>query len=628
MKLRVERAALTGALGVVDDGGSFRRFLFNGQPITTNGPEWFFESAHDLGMGLYMIEWRDLSSRIAIHYYGETLSFITNRLDHLPPHQLERLTKTVRDAAPLLWRQMTAEIAPLPNEIPAFYRELPLSLRLEILAAHQLSPDHPTQIIASAPASLADWPTLNWTHLRTLFEVGFLAVQAAAFYGAGFSLPSPFSGEPIVARSGLFVRHNGFTGCYAYRFADAAADLVFYVICLDSSRAKHADWSYSIHAIFIPKMGLVLYPNLDVKNYCDYFFWEPLEVYLYREIAGYGDILIDAMTESLPRVAAAVYFKHIGHHLWNELTGLDHVCRLGGATVPSAPIFVVESRSTEMFGRLEDLFPQFSGRIDRSIGSWQELQAYFYRSHYLLLHLTHRQISGHLATRIMTLSDEACRGTLSACHDELTAAGFRVVLLGLRVENRTVVDLLGFYRAAVAEIASLFEKVAIVVDGHNRPADAVEGGSFGSLHSQNATELDRAEADILRGLRAAFSSHSNIRFISTLQQPVAASMFWCSRATFFVSPWGAGLAKYKWVCNAPGLIVSSRSFLMSHESSLYDLPDYRENAIVSYRIDVSETADRPEATTLVRPMSPLQYNFDVNQAAVAREIRNLAADVR
>jgi hypothetical protein len=37
------------------------------------------------------------------------------------------------------------------------------------------------------------------------------------------------------------------------------------------------------------------------------------------------------------------------------------------------------------------------------------------------------------------------------------------------------------------------------------------------------------------------------------------------------------LAKYKWVCNKPGLLVSSQSFLSNYESKLYDMEDYREN---------------------------------------------------
>ncbi len=87
------------------------------------------------------------------------------------------------------------------------------------------------------------------------------------------------------------------------------------------------------------------------------------------------------------------------------------------------------------------------------------------------------------------------------------------------------------------------------------------------------------EQALVQHVRNAFAGDPNVAVISTVGAPVTASVFWCRRAAFFVTPWGAGLAKYRWICNQRGLVVAGERFFhfAGHKTvHLYDLADYME----------------------------------------------------
>jgi len=623
MQLQIERSPDRGSFGIIDGTGSFVPLIFNGRTIDVDGPDWFFHSIHDLGIGLYLVEWKNRDKKIALHFYSDKLHYISNSLSYLDDTRRELLLETALQAVKFLWNGFALDVNLSASGIPEFYKNIPVTLRLEILTMLSIRPDSPYHIIAANPEALSSLPLIKYEHVRKLFDEDFFRVQAEAFSGRALEVTSPFSGSKLQAESGLFVHATKLTRAYAYRFSDQEQKIVFFLICNDSGRAAHLDWCYSIHAVFIPALNIVLYKSKDEKDYSDYFFWEPLEWYFYREIALYGDLLLEAGSLISAKPAAAVYFNHIGHHLWNELSGMDRLCRIYETETLSAPIFLTQDILTEMLGTLDTLFPKLAGQVSRTQCSFDDLKMHFYKNNFLFLHLTDRKISKRIADQIIFCSEEACPGSLKGQYSDLTQQGFKIIILGLRVENRTLVDLEGFYISVIMEILKLFDKVAFVVDGHNQPDGIDSARSYESLHAHNSSEIDRIELDIFQTLSDLFLQNQNLVFISTLKKPVAYSIFWCSRAEFFVCPWGAGLAKYKWVCNRPGLVVSGRNFLLNNESNLYDIMDYREGAIVSHRIAPDEVVDRPDAPTLV-PNGPLNVNFDVEFAAVAREIRILS----
>ena len=128
-------------------------------------------------------------------------------------------------------------------------------------------------------------------------------------------------------------------------------------------------------------------------------------------------------------------------------------------------------------------------------------------------------------------------------------------------------------------------------------------------------------------LGEAFAADRNVLIISTLGAPVDASLFWCRHSQFFVCPWGAGLAKYRWACNATGLVVMGDYFSGHQESYLYDRGEYMENPSPSYRISRIAVSDVPDAPAVVRKGERGHVSFCVNRQVLYVDLRNLLEKV-
>lgn len=80
------------------------------------------------------------------------------------------------------------------------------------------------------------------------------------------------------------------------------------------------------------------------------------------------------------------------------------------------------------------------------------------------------------------------------------------------------------------------------------------------------------------------------------------SVFWCANATCFVAPWGAGLAKYRWIGNLPGVILSSR-WNIEHRSdfNIYITSRYMEDPSCLAVIDPVQVTDIADVSSLLMP---------------------------
>ena len=124
------------------------------------------------------------------------------------------------------------------------------------------------------------------------------------------------------------------------------------------------------------------------------------------------------------------------------------------------------------------------------------------------------------------------------------------MLLGLRVENRTLADQEAFFADVMTMCVEELGRVAFVIDGHNMR----DGVAFRSHGEQASDTVAIAEEQRIAELLAYHvRDDASMQVIDIIGAPLRTSIFWCNRAAFFVTPWGAGLAKYRWVCNRPEL---------------------------------------------------------------------------
>ncbi len=231
---------------------------------------------------------------------------------------------------------------------------------------------------------------------------------------------------------------------------------------------------------------------------------------------------------------------------------------------------------TEIYGPTEDLFHQFSGKVIRLDEA--DLSKEIYLRNLIVVRITSRFVSERLRTKVSThaICNTAIDAKTKLCN--FRSQKKQIILLGLRVENRTITNLKDFCIELVSMVADFARDSVIVLDGHN-----VRETSLGLLPFASTGEIAgkqspiEYEKDIADAMKAA-AIEKGVDFISLVGEPVSHSLYWSINSDIIVSIWGAGLAKYRWVANRPCLVLTSKwNLLNRRDLDLYSSNFYMES---------------------------------------------------
>jgi len=423
--------------------------------------------------------------------------------------------------------------------------------------------------------------------------------------------PSPVDGTELQAQGGLVFDDFHF----AFRFADTRHRLVFFVIV--------ADHLSTIAGVWYPSLGLMVSRD-EAQRALAWHLTRTLATRVMVHLLSYAVELVPYLAAGATRFASVMRGPpsvHIGHQLWNELSGIDQLVQDDPAALPEW-IVLNHGNGIELYGPVDALFPELDGRVNRALGDTDELIRYAYREGVFILRVTRQLVSASLRKRINSRAARSPVGKRSIAVLPRTRTT-PVILIGLRVENRTLVDLPGFLARLTRLVAERHPGAVIVLDGHNAAGEEAHDGVIGS-HGEGMAK--RQPIDVEHELAAelrAVAADWPVTIADTIGAPISASLAWASTCDCFVSIWGASLAKYRWVCNKPGYVLSGRTNLLSRgDLHIYDDPRYMQDPTPLLFPDPALVTDEPDATQLV-PVSPGNwglYNFSLDEARLLPEI--------
>lgn len=425
------------------------------------------------------------------------------------------------------------------------------------------------------------------------------------------SWPSPVDGRRIEAPGRpLYINDDMF----AYKIHDERHDLTFYAVA---------------QANFFRTFGLY-FPSADLVAARDHGAlaaitgsYPRFRETLLRHAVQFGPDLVHALLHEPGEVVHA--FRgypaiHVGHFVWQDLSGVS--CLVEACKPERLPRFYVFDavHHPEMYGPIDEIFPELAGKVVRLDHAFGQHVSQFYRERQVVIKSTGISVPAQVGIRIVAALRRSARWSVPVAEAADARARGPVILVGLRIGNRTVADMRGFAIRLVQMLADSLDRVTVVIDGHNSQSDTpgTTYASFGDTRAGGSTFLQR-ETEIADEIARRFESET-VRVVSLIGRPVAESVIWCSQADFFVAPWGAALAKYRWVCNRPGLVTAGRWNLEHrHDLSIYDHPAAMEDPtpMLLNAVEAVEDVDHPEA--------PDRANYRLDEAMVFLQVRGLIA---
>ncbi len=556
--------------------------------------------------------------RMAVWFLDRDFRFFANSIGELSVAAQQELRRELRDGIAAVWQGLIcagrANLGDSARQLfgctGSLMREMADGVGEQVIPALRvvlLENADDLGVIDEVGSGSADKPVLT-PIVQGLFARDFLLDIVATIAVGRLTIPSPIDGAPL--SSDIAFSLNPST--LAYKFHDERNDVVFFVFS--------AHWRSAMTALYFPLSGLLICQNPRTRNDFLGFVGGAPDMALFRHATDHV-LELDAYLRAPARSVAILYIQeHLGHHLYNELGGLDLVVRsVAAKKLPK--ILLINAFRSEMYGPVDSIYPEVAGTIDRTPHDPFSLARHAYTNHLCLVRPTDDYVPRGLARRIIQrLEADPDVDPHRDRHAELEKNGFATVMLGLRVENRTLVDPVGFFCEAIDALIERLGKVAIIVDGH----DAVvtpEGRRMYESHGETIavrSVLD-AENEILGALKDRYAGRNDIEIISTVGATMAVTVFWCNRSCLFITPWGAGLAKYRWLCNRPGLIVGGHGFLRYGEhlnTHLYDAREFMEAPTRVVFFSADDVEDDPTAPMLIGLGDAQRVNYRVRPGAV------------
>ena len=369
----------------------------------------------------------------------------------------------------------------------------------------------------------------------------------------------PFSGKIIKSNESIYFTRYISSKFVAYRFESYGE--TFFLIC-----GLHRNFKTGF---YFPRRNIVFFIAGYYGQIDNFVHW------FWMEIIGHWKLIKYYLLNHKRRDIAVLNCNeaHLGHNLWNDLSSLEHLEK--NHILSKIPnLYLLDQ---DLYAPMEYLFPALQGKI-RRISSEDEIQD-FYKDNKFVIVLGHCFIPLSLADKIINYSlSSSVRESLSQDLQGFSKGNFSLVILfTLRFNNRSWLDQEKGICEIIVRLSETFSgSIALIIDGKNTSLSGEKLSSHGEwMMQENLSDLEYTTAERIK----ATISSDTITVINTIGCSLAESINWSLLCDFFVAPWGAGLAKYKWITNTPGLIYSSRKVLREkNDLHIYDSPLYREDA--------------------------------------------------
>ena len=368
--------------------------------------------------------------------------------------------------------------------------------------------------------------------------------------GSGLTLPSPFTGESVVAVESIAVNGKTF-----YRFVerDNSGEAVEYFVVASRIRL-----GFPLAGLFVPKRNWLL-------------GWEG------RGNHATGKIHLEAFAgalvarDRLDRISVepVIVMGHanFAHHLWNELSALETIIRSSSLKTGSSILV-----AREPLGNLDEIFPELGGHTIQRVDP--ELPLCGIQTGGLFVNLGAFYIPESLRQRLVAFSRRNASAPATAIMTELEDTGGPVFWISVRSRNPTLVN----QHDVLARIAGLivheYKRCAVVFDGFSLPEDWTRMPlQMQVAYRQSASDTRKESEAIIATVRSRTHLGPHQVLTTIAGMGIVDCIAIAQSATAYLCHVGSIQHKIGWTANVPGIIhgnrrLSAEELILRHSSRL------------------------------------------------------------
>lgn len=325
-------------------------------------------------------------------------------------------------------------------------------------------------------------------------------------------------------------------------------------------------------------------------------------------------------------VIAITRNEHIGHRLWNDLSGLFRVRSNNLSHRIDHLVHFDMSNIGEVWMKAKDVLKRPILDVELAGGGKTNLSTFVYNTGAFPVRIADRYLPENLINEIV----DYCVNNAKYLTPVKEKQELRVVF-GLRFENRTWTNQNEGFAALACHLGKSHDKVTLIIDGHDRMNGTKILSHWEHAAANDIVSLEKSVvASIQSALKEAGLEHK-VTIIDAVDMDIYTTMAWICSADFFVAPWGAGLTKYKWVANLKGLIFSSKEVMSTKgDLKIYEDPGVREGATECTYLDYKYVVDITEPIEQICKVpegGQMRGNFVIDIEGLIETVDQLTATI-
>ncbi|MDI3244591.1 hypothetical protein [Pseudoalteromonas agarivorans] len=266
--------------------------------------------------------------------------------------------------------------------------------------------------------------------------------------------------------------------------------------------------------------------------------------------------------------------SHIGHCLWQDISIFNNLLNTFESEESAG---VIKAYCKNYYSELIPDFLKYSNTVT-SFFSAEGMMSYSQKNSILPIFLTDTYITESNAQAVVS---SLISNATPFVKDIIGESKGRTIVLSIRRGSRACTNEKELYVELVNKSLEIDKDLTFIIDGLNDVFD------FDIPHKHQINKLNGSLVIESELAKEIINETNAEKVFSNIGRSLQDSIAITTIASKVISPWGAGLVKYKWLCNKQTFIYGSKSTLSNKHihKELYDLNDFRENAMLSEYFD-------------------------------------------
>jgi hypothetical protein len=308
------------------------------------------------------------------------------------------------------------------------------------------------------------------------------------------------------------------------------------------------------------------------------------------------------------KVAVCIGFFHFAHHFWNELAGIDRLCKQQDLLNSVEKVYVLR----EPLGAIDQIFPEILKDKIKRVENIDIMFREIVEHNYFVIRIGNHYAARDLPHRVHRVAIANCAhetlGKVAAVREKYSP----LLWVGIRIGSRTWLNQAVGLSELINSLHTKFPRLGVVFDGFSLPADRSAASTNNHEYGYIVDKENQIVTDVVERLQ-----HDTPGIFNIIGSSIFEANVWAHAIDVYISPYGTLQHKVGWFANKPGIIHTNQTVLTNPAKYIWTAVDGAVRPRYVNREAVTDVR-KPQGAIIYRKLSDLDESGAGIRAGIQR----------